>query len=277
MLVGAIVAASLVGRRRLSRPFAAGLALWGLPLAAVAAWPQTGVALTAFAVAGLGNAVLDVSGFTLIQRVAPDRALGRVFGVMFVGVVASVGLGSIAAPVAIDLLGLRWALASTGAILPLLAVVLLPRLTKVDSRAVVADSTLDAIAAVPLFAPLPPVSQEKLARAATPLPLAAGETLMRAGERGDAFYVLLDGALRVTDEGLALRDLGPGDCCGEIALMRDVPRTATVEAVTDARLLVVHRPDFLSAVLGTPEAGAAAERIITQRLAATAAPGRVER
>jgi MFS family permease len=274
VLAGAVISMQLVGRRRLGLPFAAGLILWGLPLAAVAIHPSTPVAVSALVVAGIGNAVLDVSGFTLMQRLADDRTLGRVFGVFYVGVLATVGVGSILAPALIHLLGFRGAMTFSGLLLPVLAAVLLRRLFLLDEHTDVPQAALAAIERVPLFAPLPPTSLEKLARAAATTSFAPGVQVVREGEPGETFYVVLGGTLRVTRGGERLRELGPGDCFGEIALMHDVPRTATVTATGDVALLQVERADFLGAVLGSIKSAAAVDELISLRV--EAGPDRLE-
>jgi MFS family permease len=266
VILGALVATTLVGRRRLSRPFVIGLVLWGLPLVAIAVRPTVAVAVAALVVSGIGNAALDVSGFTLIQRLVDDRVLGRVFGVFYVGVLATVGIGSIVAPLAIHALGIRGAIAATGALLPAVALVLYRRIERIDERATVPEAELDLIRAVPLFEPLPPTSLEKLARAAVWERASAGTEVVREGEHGDTFYVVAEGSLVVTSAGHRLQRLQPGDFFGEIALLRDVERTATVEAVADATLLAVHRLDFLSAILGTLESATTADDIVSSRL-----------
>jgi MFS family permease len=266
VMLGALVATTLVGRRRLSRPFLLGLTLWGAPLVAIGVWPTLGVAVAALVVSGIGNAELDVSGFTLMQRLADDRVLGRVFGVMYVGILATVGIGSILAPLAIRGLGLRGAVAASGALLPAVALVLYRRLTRVDEHSSVPEAELGLIRSVSLFEPLPPTSLEKLARAAVWAHVPAGDDVVREGERGDTFYVVAEGSLVVTSDGSRLRDLTAGDFFGEIALLRDVARTATVEARSDATLLVVHRLDFLSAILGTLESATSAEEIVSRRI-----------
>jgi MFS family permease len=266
VILGALAATTLVGRRRLSRPLVLGLVLWGLPLVAIAVWPTVAVAVAALVVSGIGNAELDVSGFTLMQRLVDDRVLGRVFGVFYVGVLATVGIGSIVAPLAIDALGIRGAVAASGALLPVIAVVLYRRIARVDERASVPEAELDLIRSVPLFEPLPPTSLEKLARAGVWQRAEAGARIVCEGEHGDTFYVIAEGLLAVTSGGRRLGDLTVGDFFGEIALVRDVARTATVEAQTDATLLAVHRLDFLSAILGTLESAATAEEIVSRHL-----------
>jgi predicted MFS family arabinose efflux permease len=264
VVLGALVTTTLVGRRRLSRPFALGLVLWGLPLVALGIRPTVAVAIAALIVSGVGNAELDVSGFTLMQRLADDRVLGRVFGVMYVGVLATIGVGSILAPLLIDVLGLQAAIAASGAVLPLAAALLFRRLSEMDARATVPDG-LETLAAIPLFEPLPPTSLEKLARSAKRRQLPANTAVTTQGDTGETFYVVTNGSLRVTADGNHLTDFQAGDFFGEIALLRDVPRTATVTTLTETTLLTIDRTDFLAAVLGTSASIAASDDLIAQR------------
>ena len=269
VILGALGATSMVGVRRLGRPIALALVVWGLPLVVIAVRPGVVIAVAALVLSGIGNALLDVAGFTLMQRVADDRVLGRVFGVFYVGVLGSMGIGSIATPALIDLIGIRGALALGGALLPAAALVIYPRLSRIDDYAALPEPPLSVVAAVTLFEPLPPTSLEKLARAAVAQTVSAGATVVVQGERGDAFYVVVDGSLEVSSDGHLLRTLGPGDFFGEIALLRDVPRTATVSAATPATLLAIRRVDFLSAVLGSPESADTVEQIVSYRIAAS--------
>jgi MFS family permease len=269
VVLGALGATSMVGRRRLGRPIALALVVWGLPLVAIAVRPGVLTAVAALVVSGIGNAVLDVAGFTQMQRVADDRVLGRVFGVFYVGVLASTGIGSIAAPVLIDSIGVRGALALGGALLPAVALVIYRRLSRVDDYASVPEAALSAVAAVPLFEPLPPTSLEKLARAALAEAVPAGTAVVVQGDRGDTFFVVVDGSLEVTSDGRLLRTLGPGDYFGEIALLRDVPRTATVSAAMDSTVLGIRRMDFLTAVLGNRESAETIEEVVSSRVRPT--------
>jgi MFS family permease len=266
VVVGAIGATSLVGGRRLGRPIAVSFVLWGLPLIVIAARPSVGVAVAAFIVSGIGNALLDVAGFTLMQRVGDDRVLGRVFGVFYVGVLASMGVGSVLAPALIDLIGIRGALAGSGVLLSGVALAIYPRLDRVDDSVVVPEAALSALATIPLFEPLPPASLEKLARAATADDVRAGTSVVEEGEHGDTFFVITSGSFEVSSNDRLLRTLGSGDFFGEIALLRDVPRTATVAATTDASVLAIRRMDFLSAVLGNLESAAAVEEIVASHV-----------
>jgi MFS family permease len=269
VILGALGAASMVGMRRLARPVALALVLWGTPLVVIAARPGVAIAVTALVVSGIGNAVLDVAGFTLMQRIADDWVLGRVFGVFYVGVLASMGIGSVVAPALIDLIGIRGALALGGALLPAAALVIYPRLHRIDDYASVPEAALSAVAAVPLFEPLPPTSLEKLARAATAETVSAGTAVVTQGDRGDTFYVIVSGSFDVSSDGRLLRTLGPGDFFGEIALLRDVRRTATVSASADSVILAIRRMEFLSAVLGNLDSALTVEEIVSSRVGAS--------
>ena len=269
VILGALAATSMVGMRRLGRPVAVALVLWGLPLVVIALRPSVVVVVAALIVSGVGNAVLDVAGFTLMQRVADDRVLGRVFGVFYVGVLASMGVGSIVAPALIGLIGIRGALTLGGVLLPAAALVIYPRLKQIDDYASVPEPPLSVVAAVPLFEPLPPTSLEKLARAAVKEIVSAGSTVVAQGERGDTFYLVVDGSLEVEVDGSLVRILGAGDVFGEVALLRDVPRTATVSATTPTTLLTIRRMDFLAAVLGSPASAEAVEQLVSSRIGAS--------
>ena len=265
-LIGAGVALGLVGLRGLGTAFAFGLVLWGLPLILFGAWPETAAAIVFLGLLGVGNTLVDVSGLTLLQRTAPEEVLGRVFGVLESLVVATLGLGAIIAPLLVSLFGVRWALVATGLLLPALALVSWARLRGIDERTVVPQRELDLLLSLPLFAPLPPATLEHLARSLVRVPAAAGTEITRQGELGDRFYLVDKGDVEVSIDGEVVSSLGPGDHFGEIALLRDVPRTATVTARTDASFLALERDEFVSAVSGHPASREAADAVVAERL-----------
>ena len=265
-LIGAGVALGLVGLRGLGTAFAFGLVLWGLPLILFGAWPETAAAIVFLGLLGVGNTLVDVSGLTLLQRTAPEEVLGRVFGVLESLVVATLGLGAIIAPLLVSLFGVRWALVATGLLLPALALVSWARLRGIDERTVVPQRELDLLLSLPLFAPLPPATLEHLARSLVRVPAAAGTEITRQGEVGDRFYLVDEGDMDVLIDGEVVSSLGPGDHFGEIALLRDVPRTATVTARSAASLLALERDEFVSAVSGHPASREAADAVVAARL-----------
>jgi predicted MFS family arabinose efflux permease len=266
-LVGGLAGIALVGLRRLAQPFAAGLVMWGVPLVLVAAWPSEPWALTCLAIVGAGNAILDVSGFTLIQRGIDDEVLARVFGVFEMLVVAAVGIGSIVGSLLVSQLGTRQSLVVAGCLLPVLAVVSYPRLRRIDGRAVVPQRELEVLTAVPLFSPLPVTTLERLASRLGHTRVVAGTAIVREGDAGDLFYVIASGTVEVECAGTHVATLGPEDYFGEIALLRDVPRVATCRAETDVELYTLERDRFVSAVSGHETSAAEAESVTEQRLA----------
>jgi predicted MFS family arabinose efflux permease len=266
-LAGSMAGLGLVGLRRLARPFAAGLVMWGAPIALVAAWPHQAWALTCLAVVGAGNAILDVSGFTMIQRGIEDAVLARVFGVFEILVAVAVGVGSIVGSILVDQVGPRRALAIAGCILPALAAASYSRLRRIDAAADVPARELEVLSAIPLFSPLPVTTLERLAARLRPMSAPAGTRIVAEGDEGDLFYVITAGAVEVTQGGRHVATLGSHDYFGEIALLRDVPRVATCVATTDVELLVLERARFVSAVSGHTSSAAEAESVTEKRLA----------
>ena len=269
-LVGALVTFALVGRTRLAGPFGLSLVFWGLPLALIGLWAEPAVALLMLGVLGAANTVVDVAGMTLLQRAVSDEVLARVFGVLESLIVLSVGLGAAVAPLLIEGLGTRRALLVTGAILPVLAALTWRRLAAIDAASAPPEAELALLRALPLFAPLPAETIEPLAARLVRTPLPAGTVVFRAGDRGDRFYVVAEGAVEVVLDG-RVEQLGAGEGFGEIALLRDVPRTATVSTRSDVVLYALEREDFIAAVTGHPESAEAAEGLVSARLRLSAA------
>lgn len=269
-LIGALAAAALVGRRRLAANFAIGIFIWGIPIALVAVWPNQAAVLVLLALVGVGNTLVDVSGMTLMQRAAPEDVLARVFGVLESLLLLTVGLGALVAPLLLDWLGTRGALIVAGALLPLLVIPVWPRLTGIDRAARIPEEQLRLLSRSQIFAPLPPPTLEQLAESLEEVLVEPGRVVVRQGESGDRFYLVRDGTLRVVINGRDVQTLGPGDSFGEIALLRDVPRTASVMAETDAVLYALDRDTFISAVTGFAQSLSAAEAVVGMRLG----PGR---
>ena len=272
--VGAVAALALTGARRLSPAFLGGLVVTGLPLIAIGLWQEVAVAVVALALMGIGNAFVDVAGLTLVQRTVPDDVLARVFGVIQMLWLASMGIGAALAPALISWLGVDGALIATGAFLPALVVLAGATVARIDRSAVAPETEeLRVLVSVPIFAPLPGGSLEHLATRLVPLRVDAGTMVVREGDSGDRFYIVAEGQLDVSQDGAPLAALEVGDYFGEIALLRDTARTATVTAQTDAVLYALDREDFLAAVTGHPQSAEAAESVMSARLAGPAATG----
>jgi MFS family permease len=265
-LLGAVAAAALVGRRRLAADFGVGIFIWGLPIALVAVWPNAVFALVLLAIVGIGNTLVDVSGMTLLQRSAPDDVLARVFGVLESLLLVMPALGAVIAPLLLNWLGTRGALIAAGALLPLLVVPAWPALNAIDHAARIPGEQLELLRRNPIFAPLPEATLEQLALALEEVRAPAGDEIVRQGETGDRFYLIGEGSADVVVDGRQVQTLGAGEGFGEIALLRDVPRTATVKARTDAVLYALDRSEFIPAVTGFAPSLSAAEGVIGMRL-----------
>ncbi|MFL6206320.1 MAG: MFS transporter [Acidimicrobiales bacterium] len=264
-LVGGFVALVLATRGRLAVDFGIGVLLWSAPLLLVSARPELGAVLLMMALLGLGNSLVDINAFTIMQRLVPDEVMGRVFGAMESALIAGMALGSLAMPLLINTVGLRTGLFVIGGSVGALALLSIAPLRRIDTIAL-APEGLDLIRAVPLFTPLPERSIERLARSAVVVRFAAGETVLTKGEAGDRFYVVESGRAEivVSDDLSTFEE--PGGSFGEIALLRDVPRQATVIATTDLVLRAIERRVFLAVVTGHEETEAEADRMISRIL-----------
>jgi MFS family permease len=266
-LLGGFGALALIGRNRLGSDFALGLLLWGAPIALIGLFPETPVALLFLAVVGVGVTLVDVAGLTLLQRAVPDEVLTRVLGVVQSVFVGTLGLGAILAPVLISAFEIRGALVISGALLPVLAVLFWRRLIALDAEALAPTSELALLRQIAIFRPLPPAMLDQLASSLIPVSATAGTEIVRLGDHGDRFYIVASGEVEVVGLDEQVATLGPGEHFGEIALLRDVPRTATVKAKTDLELYALERDEFLSAVTGHPESAEAADAVVASRLA----------
>ena len=265
-LVGVGIAFALVGRKRLANDFGFGLVLIGVGLALIGVWPSELGAFLLMGVFGIGNTLVDVSAVTLLQRAVRDNVLGRVFGALESLLVAGLAAGALVTPVLIDWIGTRASLIVMGSLLPVLTVLLWARLRTIDARARIPTERIELLRANPIFAPLSPPTIEHLAVKLEERRVAAGDVVVRQGDSGDLFYLVEKGRLRVEIDGRPVGDLGPGEAFGEIALLRDIPRTATVVAVEDTSLAGLERDEFIAAVTGHAPSREAADSVIAQRL-----------
>jgi MFS family permease len=260
-LIGGALVLALVVRRRLSALFAIGLALFSLPLAVVGGVPELAVAFLVLPLVGLANTLVDVPATTLLQRLVPDEVLSRAFGSLHSLLIGGLALGALLAPPLVDALGARWALVVVGLSLPTLVLLTGRRLRTID-QAAEAPAATALFRSVPLLAMLPEQVVERLAAESELVQVPAGEVVFREGDPGDRFYVIEEGEVEI-----AGKSFGPGDSFGEIALLRDVPRTATVTARGDVILRAIQRDDFVQAVTGQADAAEAADALIASRLA----------
>lgn len=268
-MVGGLVAVTLVTSTRLARGLASGVAMWGLPMVVVGLWTTPAVAFAAFALIGFGNAFVDVGVFTLVARLVKPAVLGRAFAAFEVVIVLSVTAGSLVAGAAIPRVGAPAVLATAGAVLVIGSGASWAA-TRVVDRSLEPGPHVRTLRSCAALTRLPLVSIEYLASVGEERGYAGGTPVMRQGEPGEEFHVVVSGAATVELDGRTVATLGPGDGFGEIALLRDVPRTASVVAANELRTLSVRRGDFLTFVAGHPAAAAAVTDMAAGRETANA-------
>jgi MFS family permease len=272
-LIGGAGLTLLLNRNRLVIGLAGGSVVLGLSAAFPGAWPVAFAAYAGWFGIGTGYTFIEVAAKTLLQRLGDDETLGRVVGSLESSRLAAMAIGSISAAAIVALLGTRGALLALGALMPLFVLLCWSRLREFEVGAPVAEEAFRLLRRNSIFAPLPVATLERLSRDLTPVGAAAGQEIITQGEQGDSFYLIEAGEVEVFEDGAFRRDEGPGECFGEIALLNDIPRTATVRAKTDTRLLALERDQFISAVTGHRRSSQAAETIIVARWPSSAASG----
>ncbi len=259
------VLVALLERGRLTVALALGCLMTGLATALTGAWAIPVVAYFAWLGIGAGFNLTDVAARTLLQRLGSDEVLGRVMGSLETARVAAMALGSILVPVALALFGVRGALFVLGALLPLFVLIRWGALRRFEIGAPVSEAGYALLRADPIFEPLPVATLERLTHALITLRAAPGEEVIAQGDHGDHFYLIESGEVEVLEGGELLGLQGPGESFGEIALLRDVPRTATVRARTDTVLRALEREQFISAVTGHDRSHEAAHATADER------------
>jgi CRP-like cAMP-binding protein len=243
-----------------------GIVLWGLPLTLSGALPYEPVVVALMCVIGIGNALVDIGLWTLPARLVPDELLARLFGAAESLTATSVALGCVVTPFAIELLGIRGALAVLGLIAPALVVLALRRLRAIDASIAHRDDEVKVLKKVGMLRPLPMAAVDDLARHVEHAEFRAGQMIFRQGDHGDRFYVIADGEADVTIDGRSIGTLTPGEGFGEIALLRDTTRTATVSARTPLQVFTLDRRHFLPAVSGYRSSMMEADQLMRERL-----------
>jgi hypothetical protein len=265
-LVAGFVTAFLVGRRHLAATLTISLAIAVAALAMIEVLPRVVPALLLLATVGLAGAVFDVTGRTLLQRSAPPDAIAGTFSVYEALTDLGLALGAVLVRVALALGGIPAALCAPAAVAAVLVAVVWHRLRTIDSVATVPQVEIQLLRSIPLFAALPAPAIEGIARQLEPLSVAEGAVVVTEGEPGDRYYAVADGELAVSRHGRRLRTLSRADGFGEIALIREVPRTATVTAQSDTLLYVLEKDPFVLSVTGHASTASAATSIITDHL-----------
>jgi MFS family permease len=257
-VAGAAATAALARRRPLLVWLAAGAVIWGVGLAALAAVRPVVIVFAIVIGAGAARGVMDVSGRTLLQRAAPPAVLARAFGILEGLQMAALAVGAALAPLAVETLGLPVAFVLVGLLAPVSSAVAWRWVRTIGAVKPIPARQLELVDGVPAFAHLPLLSKERVARALTPVVAAPSETIVREGEPGDRFFLIDAGEVEVSIAGTYVRTLRAGATFGELALLHDIPRTATARARGEVRLYGLDREEFLAA---TSAASALAQRL----------------
>jgi MFS family permease len=254
-IIGAVVAGALVLRRSLAPPLLVGGACIALGLAGLGASEVILLALVAIALASTGSLVTEVVSTTIFQRVVPDAVRGRIAGLMATVSTLAYSAGGLLVPILTGALG-PFPVLATGGLLILAAIVVGLVLigSAVRSAPDAATLLMRRVGDLPLFAGVPLSALEAAAKRATPLDVPAGTVVVREGDPALRFYVIDSGSFAVDQLDPAsggsrrLRTLGPDAAFGELGLLNGAPRSATVTAASDGRLLALDGPDFLELV-----------------------------
>ena len=265
-------ALAIVGANRLYRSFGLGIALWGAPLAVAAGLPHLPVVLVLFAVVGVGNVLVDIGLFSAVPRAVPDHALAGAFGLLEALFQIGLALGAVAAGVLLDLVGAQGALLVVGLLLPAAAASTAPLLHRFDVRLGHHDAEVELLRPQPLFANLPMPVLDGLGGRLVPAAFDAGKVIMSEGDHGDRYVLIVDGTVTFIQRGAVVNVMHAGDAFGEIALVRDVPRTATATATTPVVARTLDREAFLAALGCDPQARAAADAVADEHLARAPTP-----
>jgi hypothetical protein len=269
VLVGG--AAFLLVGRRLPGPILGASVLVGLGLALVPLTDSTAITTALFVGVGAARAIMDVSTRTLLQRsVAPD-VLGRVFGLVEGFTMLSVAAGSLLVPLLIAVGGPDAALIGVGCLLPAIAIISAPRLLRLDRESRIPVVEIALLRSIEMFARLPPAAIEGLARSLEPVVVEAGVRLIGEGETGEAYYAVADGRFAVSQADVVLGEVGRGAGIGEIALLRNIPRTATVTALCPGLVYRLPRELFLATITDHAATRQRAESTVARTLRRDAA------
>jgi MFS family permease len=236
--------------------------LLGVGLAGTAVASRPAAVVVLLAVVGGSRALFDVSTRTLLQRAVPSDMVARLFGIAEGLSMAGLAVGSLLAPALIALADARIALAAVGAILPVLVITCIRFLARIDQQAQVPIVEISLLRSLPVFRCLPAPALEGVARALEPVAYIPGAVILQEGDPGDRFYAIAHGRVEIRQGGRTIATAGRGDGLGEVALLRDGPRTATAVATTAVTAYALDRASFLAVVNGHAPTRETAEAIV---------------
>ena len=263
-VLGSLFAFALVRRGGLATWFGIGIALFGAPLAMIGVVPEQAAAIVLLGLVGVGNALIDVGGFTMLARLTDEAVLARMFAGFEAILTLGVALGGLVAPLAIDVLGRRPALVAVGLLAPAAVAASWPALRRLDGHMRIRDADIEILRAVPMLGVLPAATIEQLGAGLEHAEFAPRQVVFEQGEAGDRFYVVESGSAEVFRDGRVVNTLGRGDGFGEIALLGGRPRTATIRASGNEalRVGVLQRWAFLTAVTRYPVSATAGREVV---------------
>ena len=265
-LAGSLGTSSLVTRRRLAVVQGIGVALWGIGLTLSGVLPYAPEVLILMAVIGVGNTLGNIGICTVVPRLVPEELLGRVFGAIESMIVVTLAVGALVTPLAINLLGLRGALVVLGLVGPLAAALSWRRLRAIDASIAHQDEAIDVLNKVEMLRPLPMPAIDALALSVVEVSLVPGQEVFHQDDPGNGFHVIEHGEVDVIRDGQVIHTMGPGNGFGEIALLQDRLRTATVRARTPLQLLSLDRLNFVKAIDGYESSAREAANVVRIRL-----------
>jgi MFS family permease len=266
-LLGGATLSMMLGRGRLAIGIAVGSAVVALGALLPALWTAAAAAYLGWLVIGLGYTVAEVAAKTLSQRLGSDETAGRVIGSLESARLAAMAIGSISASLLFELLGIQGALILLSALLPAFLLFAWARLRSLEIGAPVDEKQFQLLRHNSIFAPLPVATLERISNGLVAMRKPAGEEVITQGEAGDRFYLIESGQVEVFEDGNFRRNEGPGESFGEIALLRDVPRTATVRTTQESTLLALEREPFIAAVTGHRRSHQVAHTVVDDRWA----------
>ncbi|WP_380165136.1 cyclic nucleotide-binding domain-containing protein [Jannaschia sp. R86511] len=250
---GLLAALSVVGSRSPARATAwlvGGVVACGASSVLIGVFPQPLVAAGALAVFGLGAAANEVHGYSVVGRLLPDHLAGRGWGALQSAGAVAAACGSLLVAPLVAWVGFGWAMGMAGALGALLPLVAWSRLRRLQETLDAIHPFVPVLQEVTVLAPLSAITVDRLARGATELTVAPCDVVVRQGDPGDTFFVVIEGRFEVRQDGRTIATLGEGASFGEIALLEAVPRTASVVATWPGRLLALDADTFVAVVTG---------------------------
>src|SRR5215217_1352661 len=264
-MLGGAAAVALLGGGRLAWGLGSGCLLAGASVVGIASWESLAPALALLVALGIGYALIEVTGLTLTQRLASDDVLGRVFGVVESTYVVTTAVGAALAGAAVGLLGIQGALLTTAGTIALLALATSRPLARLEATVAIPEREFALLRGLGIFAPLSIATIETLAARLDEVTVAAGDVIVREGDPGDRCYLIAEGRIALSKSSGWHGTMGPGGFFGELALLRDAPRNATVVAASPGVLLALGRADVLAAVIGHARSRDAADTLVRER------------